>query len=116
MALRTTIESIGPLSVLSVQGDVDLSTVPTLHQVVSELVATHRAEIVAVDLDGVDALDDVGLGILLGAAGRARDQGGDVVLICASPRLRGRLALTRLDRAMVVHPTATDAATSIRRG
>ena len=55
---------------------------------------------VAVDLDGVDALDDTALGVLLGAAGRGRQAGGDLAIVCASERLRGRFAVTGLDRAV----------------
>ena len=39
---------------------------------------------------------------LLGAAGRAREHGGDLLLVCNSERLRSRFSLTGLDRAMVV--------------
>ena len=69
------------------------------------LVADHAGRPVAVDLDGVDALDDVGLGVLLGAAGRARQAGGDLVVVCASEHLRERFTLTGLDRAINVSPT-----------
>ena len=61
--------------------------------------ADHAGRTVAVDLDGVDALDDTGLGVLLGAAGRARQAGGDLVVVCASEHLRARFTLTGLDRA-----------------
>ena len=46
--------------------------------------------------------DDTGIGMLLGAAGRAREHGGDLLLVCNSDRLRSRFSLTGLDRAMVV--------------
>jgi anti-sigma B factor antagonist len=57
---------------------------------------------VAVDLDGVDVLDDSGLGALLGAAGRARRTGGDLVVVASDQRLRDRFTLTGLDRAVDV--------------
>jgi anti-anti-sigma regulatory factor len=47
-------------------------------------------------------VDDAGLGILLGLAGRAREHGGDLRLVCAPGRLRDRLALTGADRAVAV--------------
>jgi anti-sigma B factor antagonist len=57
---------------------------------------------VAVDLDGVGVLDDSGLGVILGAAGRAREAGGDLVVVCSDARLVARLQLTGLDRAVDV--------------
>ena len=65
----------------------------------------------AVDLDGLDTLDDVGMGVIIGAAGRARRSGGDVVVVCSSAELVERFATTRLDRAVTVVP----AITAIRR-
>ena len=59
---------------------------------------------VAVDLDAVEALDDTGLGVLLGAAGRARANGGDVVVICTNSSLLTRFAQTGLDRAITIGP------------
>ena len=56
----------------------------------------------AVDLDGVDVLDDTGLGVLLGAAGRARQGGGEVVVVVADERLRARFTATGFDRAVDV--------------
>ena len=57
---------------------------------------------VVVDLDGVHVFDDAGLGLLLGAAGRARQTGGDLVVVCSTPGLRHHLELTRFDRAVRV--------------
>ena len=42
------------------------------------------------------------IGMLLGAAGRARVAGGDLEVVCTDPRLLDRFAVTRLDRAVVV--------------
>ena len=68
-------------------GSVDLATLPQLGDALFRLVADHPGQRVAVDLDGVDVLDDTGLGVLLGAAGRARQAGGDLVVV-----VRGRAA------------------------
>ena len=89
-------------------GPVDLSTVPTLQNALARVVAERPGERIAVDLDAVDALDDVGLGILLGAAGRARRSGGDIVIVCANDRLRDRFGLTGLDRAITVTSSIAD--------
>lgn len=97
---RVTVSQGGP--VVSLSGELDLSSAPALRNALVEAVADHRGGTVVVDLDGVTALDDVGLGVLLGAAGRAREAGGDVVLVASADRLRARFDLTGLSRAIEV--------------
>lgn len=60
----------------------------------------HLAQHIALDLDDVGTLDDVGLGIILGAAGRARAHGGELIVIASGSMLRNRFAITGLDRAV----------------
>ena len=100
--LSLTTGEIGDVAVLSLAGEVDLATVPTLRDALARLVQQHPGRTIAVDLDGLVALDDLGLGVLLGAAGRARDRGGDVVVVCTDERTLRRTAVTGLDRALRV--------------
>jgi len=97
--------TVGNRPVLSVQGEVDLSTLPSLHNALTRFVGAHPSTTVVVDLDGVYACDDTALGSLLGAAGRARDSGGDLVVVCNHGALRTRLERTGFDRAVVVVTT-----------
>ena len=87
---------------MAVAGAVDLATIPVLRDALVRAVARHPGELVAVDLDGVSVLDDTGLGILLGSAGRARENGGDVGLVASDRRIRSRLGACGLDRAVAV--------------
>ena len=106
--LRSRQSVVGSVPVLSLSGPVDLATVPALRDALVRLVGSHVGQLVAVDLDGVDVLDDTGLGALLGAAGQARSGGGDLVVVASDQRLRDRFALTGLDRAVdVVERLAT---------
>lgn len=89
--------------VLAVTGDVDLASLPRFTDSLMKLVADAPAETVAVDLDGTGLVDDAALGILLGAAGRARQGGGDLTVVSTDSRLRGRLSDTGFDRAVDVH-------------
>jgi anti-sigma B factor antagonist len=88
--------------VVSVEGVIDLATIPALHAHLLRAVADHPGSTVVIDLDAVTALDDCGLGILLGAAGRARESGGDLTVVVTSDRLRERFRSTGLDRAIEV--------------
>lgn len=105
MTLRAETTEVGGRVVVVLTGSVDLSTVPTLQNALARAIVDHPAETVAVDLDVVDTVDDIALGILLGAAGRARRNGGDVEIVCASDHLREKFAVTGLDRAITVRPT-----------
>ena len=102
MDLRARHDIVGSLPVVALEGSVDMSTLPQLGDALLRLVSDHHGRQVAVDLDGVDVLDDTGLGVLLGAAGRARQAGGDVVIVVADERLRARFAATGFDRAVQV--------------
>jgi anti-sigma B factor antagonist len=102
MQLRSRQHVVGSVPVVALSGPVDLATVPVLRDALVRLVADHAGGMVAVDLDGVDVLDDTGLGVVLGAAGRAREAGGDLVVVAADQRIRARFAVTGLDRAVDV--------------
>lgn len=102
MQLFARHDVVGDVPVVSLEGVVDLASIPTLHDHLRRAVAAHRGATVAVDLDGVTALDDCGLGVLLGAAGLARQRGGDLVVVATAPRLRDRFRTTGLDRAVEV--------------
>lgn len=88
--------------VLSARGEIDMATLPQLHSALARAVGGNPGRVVVIDVDGVDAFDDTALGVVLGAAGRARDFDGDIVLVCSDGPLRDRLARTGFDRAVRV--------------
>jgi anti-sigma B factor antagonist len=102
MELRVRHDVVGTLPVVALSGSVDLATVPQLGNALVRLLSDHHGGRVAVDLDGVDALDDTGLGVLLGAAGRAREGGGELIVVVSDERVRRRLTATGFDRAVEV--------------
>jgi anti-sigma B factor antagonist len=102
MSLDVTSSVVGGRLVVALAGTADLATVPSLHNALTKAILDHPQETIAVDLGAVEALDDVALGVLLGAAGRARRGGGDIVVITADDALRQRLAVTGFDRAITV--------------
>jgi anti-sigma B factor antagonist len=103
--MRATVSSVGSAPVLAVEGTVDLASVGLLHNHVMRVVRQSPGGVVVVDLDGVDTLDDTGLGVLLGAAAAAREAGGDLEVVCTRTALRSRLERTGFDRAVVVRST-----------
>ena len=102
MALRVDATSVEGRTIVVCRGAVDLSTLPQLQSALARALAAAPGQPIAVDIDEVDSLDDAGLGILLGAAGRARRGGGDLAIVCSNAATRERLAETGLDRAVSV--------------
>ncbi|MCU1394765.1 MAG: anti-sigma-factor antagonist [Ilumatobacteraceae bacterium] len=94
--------TVGGRAVLSVSGEIDLATLPRLHDALTRALRESDPPVLVVDLDGVYACDDTALGVLLGAAGRARDAGGDLRVVCSPGALRQRLERTGFDRAVAV--------------
>jgi anti-anti-sigma factor len=108
MNLSTRRSVIGDINVLIVSGDVDLATIPQFTDALTQLLRDSRKSSAAVDLDEVRLLDDIGLGVLLGAAGRARTDGGELVVVVTNDKLRSRFAETRFDQAVNVRSTIAD--------
>ena len=105
MPLTVTSSLIAGRPVITLNGPLDLATVPSLHNALAAAILDNPATTIAVDLHGVEALDDVALGVLLGEAGRARRGGGDLIVVTSHDAMRQRLALTGFDRAITVVPS-----------
>ena len=88
---------------LALHGDLDLNTAPSLRLALIE--AIDARERVVVDLEGVDFIDSAGLGVLLGGLKRAKDTGGDVLLVATGQNVVRVLELTGLTRAFAIHPS-----------
>ena len=106
MNLSTSTVVIGDAAVITLSGEVDLATIPMLHDALTKALTHHPDRTLIIDLDGVTVLDDTGLGILLGAAGSAREAGADLAVVCNSQRLRERLDRTGFSRAIEVRGRA----------
>lgn len=94
--------------VLSVTGEVDVETAPSLRSELQEICQPPAVK-VALDLRKVAFLDSTGLGVLVGAHNRLQDTGGAFVVVCDSPIILKVFAITGLDSVMAVRPTVEDA-------
>jgi anti-sigma B factor antagonist len=105
MHLDVTSSVVDGRPVVALAGTVDLATVPSLHNALTSAILDNPQSTIAIDLGAVESLDDVALGVLLGAAGRARRGGGDLVVVTTDDAMRRRLELTGFDRAITVSAT-----------
>jgi anti-sigma B factor antagonist len=109
-------EDHGGMPVVSFAGELDLTTVPQARDALVRAAALHPGQTVVVDLDGVSFLDSMGLGVLVGGLRRVRAGGGDLVLVCSTPRLLDALGLVRLDRVFEIFPNLGAVTGACQRG
>ena len=107
MDLRTTSSTVGGIPTVAVDGVVDLASIAIFRDALLRTIHSNSGKLIVADLDGVAALDDAGLGVLLGAAAAARQADGDLEIVCNDERLRTRLERTRLDQAIAVRTSIT---------
>ena len=102
--MHTRVRHVADRVVVELDGDADLASAPHLAQALARAIdqATDSGAQVVVDLDGALALDDTALGLLVGAAARARRAGASLSVVCSGERHRSRLSDTRLDQIIDV--------------
>lgn len=91
--------------VVSVRGDVDVSTSPQLRDALHRAIGSGVARVV-VDVEAMDFIDSAGLGVLIGSYKRAREQDVDLVLRGVQPSPRKVIAITGLDDVFTIEEPA----------
>jgi anti-sigma B factor antagonist len=81
--------------VVAVSGEIDVATAPQLQERLHSLIARGQATLV-LDLLAVTFLDSTALGVLVGALKRCREQGGQLQLVVADPRIMKIFEITGL--------------------
>jgi anti-sigma B factor antagonist len=105
--LTTSVHSVGQHTVISVGGEVDVYTAPTLREAILEQTSAGNNHLV-VDLSGVEFLDSTGLGVLVGALKRIRDNDGTLVLAAAPERILKVFRVTGLTKVFTVVDTVEE--------
>jgi anti-sigma B factor antagonist len=88
-------------TVVSVRGEVDVSTATQLRDGLYRLVAGGQSNLV-IDLSAMTFIDSTGLGVLVGAVKRAREAGGDVALANPSRPILKVLEISGLSRIVAI--------------
>ncbi|MET8586719.1 STAS domain-containing protein [Streptomyces collinus] len=97
-------------AVLTVAGDLDLHTAPTLHTRALTVLARDVPHLV-VDLAGVDHVDSTGLSTLLTLLHATREAGGSLRLARIPGRLTRMVTLTGISHLLPVYDTVAAALT-----
>jgi anti-sigma B factor antagonist len=105
--LITRRELADDTSLLSVEGDLDLASAPSLKWALADL-QTAGSRHVVVDLSRVSFIDSTALGVLVGAQ-RSLDPGVKLAIACAEENVLRIFELTGLDGMFEIVPTLQDA-------
>jgi anti-sigma B factor antagonist len=95
MGLELEQATRGDWEVLTVRGEIDLSTSPELRDALTKLIDAGSPH-VAVDLSDVRFMDSMGLGVLIGARRRVVEQEGTFALVSVEGPVRRVLDVSGL--------------------
>lgn len=107
-ALRIeTADTRGRTTALTVAGDLDLHTAPTLDHRVKEVLGDRST--VIVELTGITFCDSSGLNTLLRLRRRAQETGSQFVLAAPPPQMLRLLTITGAGRIFTIHGSLAEA-------
>jgi anti-sigma B factor antagonist len=92
----------GDRTVVSVGGEVDAYTAPTLETALGEVIPTRSVNVV-VDLSDVTFLDSTGLGVLVSGLNRTEAHGGSYALVVTNHRVLRIFELSSLTQLFQLH-------------
>lgn len=104
MHLQIDVAHVEGHTVLSPQGEIDFATGPALEEAVTDALVAGDVHLV-IDLSGVDFIESIGLGALIGGRRRAQALNGSLSLVCANDQTLKVFAITGLDRVFTIHRT-----------
>ncbi len=81
------------------KGDVDISTAPVLRTALDEAYREAKANVV-LHFDQLNYMDSTGLGVIIGAYGRMKEGGNDIILQNPRDNIKKLLRITNLDRLL----------------
>ncbi len=97
-------------AVVVATGEIDLYTAPALRD--SLVKAGESSSRIVIDLTDVTFVDSTGLGVMLGALGRARDTDRSVSLVGPTDMVKRVLQITHLDQVFPTYALLDEALTS----
>ena len=91
---------------VKLSGDLDIEMLPRATKLLGAL---DDADIAVIDMRSVTYLDSAALGMLMAARQRIFTGGGELRIVSADPRLKRLLAVTGIDKSVVVFAELQDA-------
>jgi len=103
---EVSVDDLGRVKVVRVQGEVDAATAPRIGETVNRLLGMR--ERVVLDLRDVDFMDLHGLGVMIRATRRARSDGGSFAIACPAPCVRRLVELVHAENELRILPDGSD--------
>lgn len=99
--LTLSVEGSSTHPVLTASGEIDVATSPRLRTELTNLIARGASDI-TLQFHGVSFVDSSGLGVLVGAYKRLREDGrGQIRIVGAQPSVRKVFEITGLESALL---------------
>jgi anti-sigma B factor antagonist len=108
----TSRELDGDTRVVSIEGELDLSTAPRLKWMLIDLLEAGSNQLI-VDLSDTTFIDSTALGVLV-AVNRRPDLSGPLVIACPQKKVLQIFEFSGTDGAFAIYPTLDEALASIR--
>lgn len=86
---------------ITLDGEIDIYSAPDFKKNLYEAIADGRRDVV-LDCSGLSYIDSMGLGILVGALKRVKEQGRNIVIKKPVSNVRKLLRITGLDKVFVI--------------
>ncbi len=99
--------------VVEATGDIELHNAPNLREELKAICEIPRVCCV-IDMTHVPFIDSTGVGVLVGALKRARENGGTLTLACPQPRVRRVFEITGLLKALPIFDSLNEATGACR--
>lgn len=108
MSLTVSIDRGEKTTVVQLQGELDAPASPQVRETVARLIEEGARDLI-LDLQGVEFVDSVGLGTLVGCLKRTAEHGGSFRLVCANPQITKIFEITGLSRIFAIYPRREEA-------
>src|SRR3954451_23861528 len=96
------------LTIVEVEGEIDVYTAPRLRELLIDLVNKGNFHLL-VNMEKVDFLDSTGLGVLVGGLKRVRAHDGSLELVCTQERILNIFRITGLTKVFGIFDSVDDA-------
>lgn len=103
MSISVTTSESGPVHVIHVVGEVDVTTAGLMRDALEAMLADgHRR--LTLDLAEVTFMDSTALGVIVGRLRRLSRDGGTMTVVATHERVLRVFGITGLDQLMEIHP------------
>ena len=113
MDINLETRKLGNLAYLiEVQGEIDVYTSPRVKETINDLIEKGNYFLV-INLEGVRYIDSTGLGVLIGALKKVKENDGAVSLISTNPQIKKIFTITGLVKIFGIYKNEEEALASM---